>query len=34
VWGTHGWPEDEDPANVEDDVILSRLLALKGERTG
>lgn len=32
VWNTYGWPEDEVPAEVEEDVILSRLLALNGER--
>jgi hypothetical protein len=32
VWDAYGWPEDEVPADVEEDVILSRLLALNGER--
>lgn len=34
VWDAYGWPEDEIPAEVEEDVILSRLLALNGERAG
>jgi type II restriction/modification system DNA methylase subunit YeeA len=34
VWDAYGWPADEVPANVEEDVILSRLLALNGERAG
>jgi hypothetical protein len=34
VWGAHGWPEDEIPGEVEEDVILSRLLALNEERAG
>jgi hypothetical protein len=33
VWDAYGWPEDEVPAEVEEDVILSRLLALNQERT-
>jgi hypothetical protein len=32
VWNAYGWPEDEVPADVEEDAILSRLLALNGER--
>jgi len=32
VWDAYGWPMDEVPADVEDDVILTRLLALNGER--
>lgn len=34
VWTAYGWPEDEDPATVDEDTILSRLLALNGERAG
>ncbi len=34
VWDAYGWPEDEAPADVKEDVILSRLLALNGERAG
>lgn len=34
VWDAYGWPEDEVPAGVEEDVILSRLLALNLERAG
>jgi hypothetical protein len=34
VWDAYGWPEDEVPGEVEEDVILSRLLALNGERAG
>ncbi len=34
VWDAYGWPADEVPADVEEDVILSRLLALNGERAG
>jgi hypothetical protein len=34
VWDAYGWPEDEVPADLEEDVILSRLLALNGERAG
>ena len=34
VWDAYGWPEDETPADVDEDVILSRLLALNGERSG
>jgi hypothetical protein len=33
-WDGYGWPEDEVPAEVEEDVILSRLLAVNGERAG
>lgn len=32
VWDAYGWPSDETPAEVEEDVILSRLLALNLER--
>jgi len=32
VWSAYGWPEDEVPAEVMEDVILSRLLALNQER--
>ena len=32
VWDAYGWPDDEVPADVEEDVILGRLLALNGER--
>jgi hypothetical protein len=34
VWDAYGWPADEVPAEVEEDVILSRLLALNGVRAG
>ena len=34
VCNAYGWPADEVPANVEDDVMLSRLVALNGERAG
>ncbi len=34
VWDACGWPEDEVPGEVAEDVILSRLLALNGERAG
>ena len=35
VWDACGWPGEEIPAAVaEEDVILSRLLALNGERLG
>jgi type II restriction/modification system DNA methylase subunit YeeA len=33
VWNAYGW-EDADPAMVEEDVILGRLLGLNGERAG
>jgi len=33
VWAAYGW-EDADPAAVEEDVILGRLLALNVERSG
>jgi hypothetical protein len=33
VWAASGWPAEEVPADVAEDVILSRLLALNGERT-
>jgi hypothetical protein len=32
VWDAYGWPADEVPAQVEEDVILSRLLELNQER--
>ena len=32
VWHAYAWPAEEDPASVEVDVILGRLLALNGER--
>ena len=32
VWNAYGWPTDEIPANVEEEVILVRLLALNLER--
>ena len=32
VWAAYGWPDDEVPAEVEEDVILGRLLALNQER--
>lgn len=28
VWSAYGWPEDEVPAEIEEDTILERLLAL------
>jgi hypothetical protein len=31
VWAAYGW-DDPDPASVEEDAILARLLALNGER--
>ncbi len=34
VWDAYGWPADETPAEVDEDVILSRLLALNLERAG
>ncbi len=33
VWVAYGW-DDPVPAEVEEDTILSRLLALNGERAG
>jgi len=33
VWAAYGW-DDPDPATVDDDMILSRLLALNLERAG
>jgi hypothetical protein len=33
VWAAYGW-DDPDPAVVEDDTILSRLLAINLERAG
>lgn len=32
VSDAYGWPEDEVPAEVEEDIILSRLLALNQKR--
>ncbi len=32
VWAAYGCPDDEVPANVAEDVILSWLLELNGER--
>lgn len=34
VWDAYGRPSNAGPADVEEDVILSRLIALKGERAG
>ncbi len=34
VWAAYGWPADEVPADVPEDTILARLLALNGERAG
>ncbi len=34
VWAAYGWPADEVPAEVAEDVILSRLLELNRERAG
>ena len=34
VWEAYGWPDDETPAEVAEEVILSRLLALNLERAG
>ena len=33
VWAAYGW-DDPDPAAVDEDTILSRLLVLNGERAG
>ncbi len=33
VWDAYGW-DDPDPASVEEDTILARLLALNLERAG
>jgi len=33
VWAAYGW-DDPDPAAVDEDVILARLLALNQERAG
>ena len=33
VWDAYGW-DDPDPATVDDDAILARLLALNLERAG
>jgi hypothetical protein len=33
VWAAYGW-DDPDPTTVDEDTILSRLLALNGERSG
>lgn len=32
VWDAYGWPEDEVSTEVEEDVILSRSLALNDDR--
>ena len=32
MWDAYGWPADEVPSEVEEDEILSRLLALNLER--
>ena len=32
VWAAYGWPADETPADIKEDVILSRMLALNEER--
>ncbi len=32
VWDAYGWPAEETPAEVEEDIILGRLLALNHER--
>ena len=34
VWDAYGWPAEEVPEEVEEDVVLSRLLALNIERAG
>jgi hypothetical protein len=34
VWDAYGWPYDEVPSEVEEDVILSLLLELNREREG
>jgi hypothetical protein len=34
VWDAYGWPEDEVPADVAEEVILERVLELNGERAG
>ena len=34
VWDAYGWPADEVPADVEEDIILSRLLADNSRRAG
>ena len=33
VWATYGW-DDPDPATVEEDTVLARLLALNSGRAG
>ena len=33
VWAAYGW-DDPDPTTVDEDTILSRLLALNGARSG
>jgi len=33
VWAAYGW-DDPDPSGVDDDTILTRLLALNLERAG
>jgi hypothetical protein len=32
VWAAYGWPAEETPAEVTEDVILARLLALNEQR--
>jgi type II restriction/modification system DNA methylase subunit YeeA len=32
VWNAYGWPEDEVPAEVDENVMLGRLLALNSDR--
>ena len=34
VWAAYGWPAEEVPAEVEEEVILSRLLDLNQSRAG
>lgn len=34
VWDAYGWPEEEAPGEVPEEVILERLLGLNGERAG
>jgi hypothetical protein len=34
VWDAYGWPAEEVPADVEEEVILSRLLGLNQSRAG
>jgi hypothetical protein len=33
VWAAYGW-DDLDPSTVDEETILTRLLALNGERAG